>query len=42
MGYLPFVKSLSKALHEDLNMITSLPMFVDPHATFVMLSFCCA
>jgi hypothetical protein len=37
MGSLPFVESfVSEAFHEDLNMIVSLPMLIDPPVAFVM------
>jgi len=43
MGSLPFVESfVSKAFQKDLDMIISLLMFADPHATFVMFSLCSA
>jgi len=43
MDSLPFVESfVSEVLQEDLSMIISFPMFVDPQVTFMMLSFCYA
>jgi hypothetical protein len=43
MSSLPFVESfVLEVLQEDLNMIASLPMFTNPHATFAMLSLCYA
>jgi hypothetical protein len=41
MGSMSFVELfVVEAFHEDFRMIFSLPMFIDPHATFVMLSLC--
>jgi hypothetical protein len=43
VGSKSFVDSfVVKAFHEDLGTISSLPMFVDPQAVFVMPSLCCA
>ncbi len=43
MGSTSFVESfVVKTLHEDLGMISSLPMLVDPHVVFTMLSLCYA
>lgn len=40
---MPFVESfVIKAFQEDLNIIINLPMFVNPHVVFAMLSFYCA
>ncbi len=33
---------MAEAFHEDLGMISSLPMFADPQVAFVMLSLCYA
>ncbi len=33
---------MAKAFHEDFGTISSLPMLVDPWATFMMLSLCYA
>ncbi len=43
MGSTSFMKSfLLEAFHEDLGTIDNLPMLVDLHAAFVMLSLCYA
>jgi len=33
---------VTKVLHEDLGMIFSLPMPIEPQVVFAMLSLCCA
>ncbi len=41
MGSKLFVKSIVvKALHEDLGIIPSLPMFTNNHVAFAMFSLC--
>jgi hypothetical protein len=43
MCFMPFVEScVVEAFQEDCNTIASLPMLVDPHVTFAMLSHCYA
>jgi hypothetical protein len=43
MGFVPFVESfVVDVIWEAFNIITSLPMFANPHATFIMLSLCSA
>jgi ABC-type uncharacterized transport system permease subunit len=40
MSFWPFVESfVLEAFQEDLNTIASLPMLIDPRATYVMFSF---